>query len=130
MSFPICPTIYDEPFADSSQIPTYLLSKLTRQHVTVALSGDGGDELFAGYTRHRFARLPSGMPQPWARLSACGLGIAGPALWERLFSLLPARQRPASSERQNAQGGGDVARRPARAAIAAWSAPGTSPTRS
>ena len=87
-------SIYDEPFADSSQIPTYLLSKLTRQHVTVALSGDGGDELFAGYTRHRFARMVSKVPAPLGRALACGLGVAGPALWDRVFSALPARHRP------------------------------------
>lgn len=95
---PRLPTIYDEPFADSSQIPTYLVSELTRRHVTVSLSGDGGDELFAGYNRyfqaHTMARRIFGLPRGLRALAAASIRAGSPAFWDRVFSLVPAAKRP------------------------------------
>ena len=65
---PCLPDIYSEPFADSSQIPTYLVSRMARQHVTVALTGDGGDEMLGGYVRYTW----------------------GPTIWRRLRLIPPA----------------------------------------
>jgi asparagine synthase (glutamine-hydrolysing) len=74
---PRLPHMYDEPFADPSQIPTHLVSALTRRHVSVVLSGDGGDELFGGYERYfhalRLTRIPMAMPPALRRLLARAL---------------------------------------------------------
>ncbi|MBH63956.1 MAG: asparagine synthase (glutamine-hydrolyzing) [Alphaproteobacteria bacterium] len=95
---PKLPQIYDEPFADSSQLPTYLVSEMTRQHVTVALSGDGGDELFAGYTRYRWADLvwrhAAGIPWPLRRLGGRALGAVPAVVWEIVSRMLPVPRRP------------------------------------
>jgi asparagine synthase (glutamine-hydrolysing) len=89
---PRLPSIYTEPFADSSQVPTHLLARLTRAHVTVALSGDCGDELFGGYNRYVSAqkiwRRISGAPRA-ARAAVAGLLRAVPSsMWDRVASLL------------------------------------------
>ncbi len=89
---PELPRIYDEPFADSSQIPTTLLAMLTRKHVTVALSGDGGDELFAGYRRYfqgmRLWERARCVPLPLRRAAAVGMrGLAGTRMPDYAFRL-------------------------------------------
>lgn len=94
---PRLPTLYDEPFADSSQIPTFLVSQLARQHVTVSLSGDAGDELFCGYNRYPltaslWGRL-SAIPQPVRRAVAWGLMRLSPQAWSRLASHTPLARR-------------------------------------
>jgi asparagine synthase (glutamine-hydrolysing) len=86
---PKLPALYDEPFSDSSQIPTHLVCQMARQHVTVALSGDGGDEMFAGYTRygqtqqvwHKLQRVP--MPLRKA-VAALALSLSPPR-WNSLM---------------------------------------------
>jgi asparagine synthase (glutamine-hydrolysing) len=82
---PLLPSMYDEPFADSSQIPTHLVSRFAREQVTVALSGDGGDELFAGYNRHfaapRLWRRLQMMPRTMRSLIGTPLSLMPPAVW-------------------------------------------------
>ena len=95
---PRLPDIYDEPFADPSQIPTFLVSEMTRQHVTVALSGDGGDELFAGYNRYIQARNFHGhldrLPHALRSAAAGAIQALSPAAWNGVGRLLPARLSP------------------------------------
>lgn len=86
---PRLPSLYSEPFADASQVPTTLLSALTRRHVTVALSGDGGDELFAGYQRYAVAdamwKQLTRVPLPLRRLAARSVRALSPSAWSRLL---------------------------------------------
>jgi asparagine synthase (glutamine-hydrolysing) len=95
---PKLPDFFDEPFADSSMIPTQLVSTMTRRQVPVALSGDGGDELFAGYTRYRLLQQidwPMRLsPWPARKLAARALTAIAPAGWDRAFEILPERVRP------------------------------------
>jgi asparagine synthase (glutamine-hydrolysing) len=101
---PRLPEIYDEPFGDSSQIPTHLVANMTRQHVTVALSGDGGDELFGGYNRYFWGRsiwkriglLPFGIRRGLGRM----MTTLSPSTWDRLGKTLPWRlQQPALGDK-------------------------------
>ncbi len=84
-------TLYSEPFADASQIPTFLISEMARRNVTVCLSGDGGDELFGGYERYRQAqkilRFFKVTPIPLRKLFASIIMAISPSLWDRFFHL-------------------------------------------
>lgn len=100
-TIPRLASVYSEPFADSSQIPTLLVSELARRHVTVALSGDGGDELFSGYTRYALGQKTWNrlrhIPAPLRRTIANAVTAAGPEALNRLLrpatNLLPQRYR-------------------------------------
>jgi asparagine synthase (glutamine-hydrolysing) len=98
---PKLPTMYDEPFADSSQIPTFLVSQMARRYVTVGLSGDGGDELFGGYNRHvwsnRIWNAVSWLPVSARSTLAGAIRRVTPKTWDKFWEicapLLPAKAK-------------------------------------
>ncbi|MCY7271108.1 MAG: asparagine synthase (glutamine-hydrolyzing), partial [Sphingomonas bacterium] len=95
---PLLPAMYDEPFADSSQIPTFIVSRFARRDVTVALTGDGGDELFAGYNRHVSApamwRSIRHVPRPLRAAASATLGRLPSNFWSAAASAMPGRTAP------------------------------------
>lgn len=108
---PSLPSMYDEPFADSSQLPTHLVMRAVRCDVGVALSGDGGDELFGGYNRHRF------LPKAWrmfghvpatARRPAIALARRMPGVFGKLVGVAQPAEKLAKLERLFASGPRDI----------------------
>ncbi len=95
---PQLPELYDEPFADSSAIPTYLLAQMARKHVTVALSGDGGDEVFLGYNRYHAAtaawRGMRHIPESMRQAISSTFSAIPTTRWESVAQLLPPSIRP------------------------------------
>ncbi len=94
---PCLPALYDEPFSDSSQIPTFLVSQMTRQHVTVSLSGDAGDELFGGYGRYFLAQSIwnkiSRIPKRIRPVVSSAMKSVPPAGWDAIAACFPASLR-------------------------------------
>jgi len=95
---PLLPKIYDEPFADSSQIPTYLVSKIAKSSVTVSLSGDAGDELFGGYNRYVMSQKLWGkmskVPAPLRGLMGSGLKSFSPEMWDKVLGPTNVMRNP------------------------------------
>jgi asparagine synthase (glutamine-hydrolysing) len=130
---PRMPDIFDEPFADPSQLPTVLVSELARRHVTVALSGDGGDELFGGYNRYVYGArvLPriESVPVGLRRRVAARLASVAPATWDRLSivaALVPGLPDQRLGERIHKLGEIMAAASPAgmyRSLLSAWQQP-------
>ena len=91
-------TIYDEPFSDSSQIPTFLVSQLTKQHVKVAISGDGGDELFCGYNRYKmsekFSSIFRFMPFTLRKTLASTIKSISPHNLDKILKFIPILDQP------------------------------------
>jgi asparagine synthase (glutamine-hydrolysing) len=88
---PLLGNMYDEPFADSSQIPTFLVSQMAKQHVTVSLSGDGGDELFGGYNRYLLAdkwQKIEYVPFALRQLTGYLIETVSPSTWDSIFQQL------------------------------------------
>jgi asparagine synthase (glutamine-hydrolysing) len=102
-AIPLLPTMYDEPFADSSQIPTYLVSRFARRQVTVALTGDGGDELFGGYVRHfaapRMWRRAQRIPVPLRSAAGATLGRIPSRFWNSAGQVFPGQIQPHFGEK-------------------------------
>jgi asparagine synthase (glutamine-hydrolysing) len=95
---PRLPEMYDEPLGNVAQIPTFLLSEMTRRHVSVALTGDGGDELFAGYGRYFQAsdllRRLERFPRPLRRMGRAVIRMLPASAWTKLSRAVPDRLRP------------------------------------
>ena len=100
-TIPLLADIYDEPFADSSQIPTFLVSRMARQNVTVALTGDGGDEIFGGYTRYAVGNMLQKImqfPAPLRHLAANALIAVPPKFWDQVSLMTGSKIRLASDK--------------------------------